>query len=125
MNGYVLPCLPAEHGSVLTTALNLRAWCGECGVTYPGKFVIEPGTPPPFEWAREPKNTLCSCEPRWPRLMVMFRGRWYLGHPGSHGRLVVDGASDGAFCRNCGAGFLGEMVIDLDDTSHLEKPGET
>ncbi|MEV0351598.1 hypothetical protein AB0H88_38000 [Nonomuraea sp. NPDC050680] len=125
MNGYVMPCLPAEHGSLLTSLGGLSAQCGECGATYPGNFVIDPEAAAPFEWAREPKNTVCSCEPRWPQLMVMLRGQWYLGHPGSHGAVVVDGAAEEAACRRCGAYFLGEMVVDLDDTSHLVDPDET
>ncbi|MEV0200809.1 hypothetical protein [Nonomuraea sp. NPDC050691] len=125
MNGYAIPCLPDEHGSPFTSLGGLAARCGECGAIYPGSFIIEPDTPPPFEWAREPKVTLCSCEPRWPQLMVMLDGQWYLGYPGSGGQLVVDGATEEAFCRICGAYFLGEMVVDLDDRSHLVDSDET
>ncbi|WP_143022411.1 hypothetical protein [Nonomuraea maritima] len=55
----------------------------------------------------------------------MMHGQWYLGYPGSEGESVVDGAEEGAFCRRCGAEFLGDMVIDLDDTSHLDDPDAT
>lgn len=102
----------------------LTARCAQCGRTYPGNFVIEPGTPPPFAWAHEPKNTVCACRPQWPQLMVMVDGQWYLGYPGSRGHLLVDGAVEGAFCRRCGAYFLGDMVLDPDDRSHLVDPEE-
>ncbi|MFG1919728.1 hypothetical protein [Micromonospora sp. NPDC048898] len=125
MNGHVMPCQPSEHGSPMTRLFELSARCAECAATYPGNFVIEPGTPPPFEWAHEPKNTVCSCEPRWPKLMVKLRGQWYLGYPGTDGQLVVDGAAEGAFCDSCGAHFLGDMVVDPGDTSHLEDPDAT
>ncbi|MEU7590448.1 hypothetical protein AB0A95_29665 [Micromonospora sp. NPDC049230] len=57
--------------------------------------------------------------------MVKLRGQWYLGYPGTDGQLVVDGAAEGACCGSCGAQFLGDMVVDLDDTSHLEDPDAT
>lgn len=122
MNGFVMPCLPDERGSLLTYLGDLSARCGECGATYPGNFIIEPDAPPPFEWAREPKDTVCSCEPRWPQLTVMLHGQWYLGSPGSRGEVVVDGAAEDAICGCCGAYFLGEMVVDLEDESHLVDP---
>ncbi|MFG2071723.1 hypothetical protein [Nonomuraea maritima] len=125
MNGYVVPCLPSEFGSLITALGDFSARCGDCGATYPGNFVLDPEAPPPFSWAREPRNSLCSCDPRWPQLMVMMHGQWYLGYPGSEGESVVDGAEEGAFCRRCGAEFLGDMVIDLDDTSHLDDPDAT
>jgi hypothetical protein len=117
-----MPCLPSEHGSAWTQLSEMSARCAECGAVYPGNFVIKPGTPPPFAWAHEPKDTVCSCEPRWPKLMVMIDGGWYVGYPGADGELVVDGAAKDAFCRGCGADVLGEMVIDLDDASHLTDP---
>jgi hypothetical protein len=123
-NGYVMPCLPSEHGSPWTLLSELSARCGRCGATYPGRFIIEPGTPAPFECARTPKNTLCSCEPPWPQLMVMLRGQWYLGYAGARGEPVVDGAAEEAHCRRCGAHYLGEVVVDLDDRSHLVDPDE-
>lgn len=85
MNGYLMPCLPSEHGSPFTTMMELSARCAECSAAYPGNFVIDPDTPPPFDWAHEPENTVCSCEPRWPKLMVKLRGQWFLGHPGTDG----------------------------------------
>jgi hypothetical protein len=54
--GYTMPAIPAEHGSVWTAMNDLRARCEVCGATYPGNFVITPGTPPPFKWAREPES---------------------------------------------------------------------
>jgi hypothetical protein len=51
--GYEMPCLPSEHGSVWTIYHKLRARCTACGAQYPGNFVIEPGTPPPFDFARK------------------------------------------------------------------------
>ncbi|MEU8076766.1 hypothetical protein AB0B31_15085 [Catellatospora citrea] len=99
--------------------MELVATCGACGAVYPGNFVIEPGAAPPFAWAREPKNTVCSCEPPWPRLMVMIDGGWYVGSPGSGGEWVIDGAAQEAFCRSCGAYHLGDMSIDVHDRSHL------
>ncbi|MDQ3790619.1 MAG: hypothetical protein M3422_25715 [Actinomycetota bacterium] len=53
-NGYTMPALPSEHGSPWTVAAGLRARCTGCGATYPGHFVIKPGTPPPFDWAHGP-----------------------------------------------------------------------
>ncbi|GAB2565003.1 hypothetical protein [Kribbella endophytica] len=120
-NGYLMPCLPAEHGSIWTRSSGLTASCSACSATYPGNFVLEPGTPPPFDWARAPKNTVCSCEPQWPQLMVMLDGHWYLGYPGQ-GDHLVDGAAEEAFCRTCGAYFLAKLVIDYDDQSHLVDP---
>jgi hypothetical protein len=120
-----MPCLPSEHGSLWTLMSGLTARCAVCGATYPGNFVLQSGTPPPFEWARAPKNTVCSCEPRWPQLMVMLRGQWYLGYPGSRAEPLVDGAAEEAFCRRCGAYFLGKMAVDLDDRSHLVDPDES
>jgi len=117
-NGYTMPCLPSEHGSILSIGLG-PAQCRDCGATYPGNYVLAPDTPPPFAWAREVPKTVCACEPRWPQLMVMLSGQWYLGYPGNDGPHKVDGAAEGAFCRECGAYFLGDMVVDPDDTSHL------
>ncbi|MFD4207576.1 hypothetical protein ACFWRG_16470 [Micromonospora tulbaghiae] len=57
--------------------------------------------------------------------MVKLQGQWFLGYPGTDGEPVVDGATEGAFCDSCGARFMGEMVVDLDDRSHLEDPDET
>ena len=53
-NGYVLPVLPAEHGSVLSVSGALGdARCSQCRALYPHRWITEPGTPPPFDWARE------------------------------------------------------------------------
>ncbi|MFG1680688.1 hypothetical protein ACGFNP_10990 [Nonomuraea sp. NPDC049269] len=49
MNGYAMPCLADEHGTPFISFSDLSAWCGECGAIYPGNFIIEPDTPPPFE----------------------------------------------------------------------------
>ncbi|GAB3158469.1 hypothetical protein GCM10027258_69710 [Amycolatopsis stemonae] len=54
--GYSMPAIPDEHGSPWTRMNDLRARCGVCDATYPGNFVIAPGTPPPFEWARESES---------------------------------------------------------------------
>lgn len=116
-NGYTMPAIPSEHGSLWTQFGDLRARCERCSATYPGNFLIAPGTPPPFRWAREPKNPVCSCEPRWPELMVMIDGYWWYGRSGAggaqvaDGERVVDGAALEAFCRSCGAYHLGPMVL--------------
>ncbi|MFC0526749.1 hypothetical protein [Phytohabitans kaempferiae] len=104
--------------------MELSARCAECGAAYPGNFAIEADTPPPFAWAHEAKKTVCSCKPAWPQLMVMVDGQWHLGYPGTDGDWTVDGAEERAFCRKCGAYFLGHLVVDPDDTSHLVDPDE-
>jgi hypothetical protein len=107
---------------------DLRARCTGCGATYPGNFVIAPGTPPPFAWAREPKNTTCSCAPPWPELMAMVDGYWWYGRSGAadesgvDGERVVDGAAVDAFCRSCGAYHVGPMVLVTDDPHPFTGP---
>jgi hypothetical protein len=120
MNGYRLPAVASTHGSPVTRLLELTAWCAGCGATYPGFFHVDPNAPPPFAFMRQPRNTVCSCQPQWPRLLVMVDGEWTQGRPGSDGAEVVDGASEEAFCRGCGAYFYGLMTLDRDDRSHLD-----
>lgn len=52
-NGYTMSAVPAVQGSVWTVTHDLTAHCAQCGATYPGQFVLAPGTPPPFAWARD------------------------------------------------------------------------
>jgi hypothetical protein len=49
----MMSAVPAVQGSVWTVTHDLTAHCAECGATYPGQFVLAPGTPPPFAWARD------------------------------------------------------------------------
>lgn len=118
-HGYSMPAIPAEHGSPWTRMNDLRARCEGCGATYPGNFVIAPGTPPPFAWAREPKNPVCTCDPQWPELMAKVDGYWWYGRSGADGEAdgehVVDGDACDAFCRSCGAYHLGPMVLVTDE----------
>jgi hypothetical protein len=53
-NGYVLPALPAEHGSVLSVSGALGdARCSQCRAIYPHRWVTAPDAPIPFDWAHE------------------------------------------------------------------------
>jgi hypothetical protein len=117
-----MPALPSEHGSPWTVAAGLRARCTGCGATYPGQFVIKPGTPPPFDWARGPENPVCSCDPPWPELMAMVDHRWWYGRSGADGERVVDGGAVGAFCRSCGADHKGPMVLVTDEPHPFDGP---
>ena len=123
-NGYTMPAVPSEHGSPRTRVNDLRARCEGCGATYPGNFSIPPGTSAPFSWAREPKNSACSCEPRWPELMAKIDGSWWYGRSGSDGQRVVDGAAYEAFCRSCGAFHLGPMVLVTDQPHPFSGEGD-
>lgn len=53
-NGYTLPVVASDGWSVVSVSGALGdARCTQCHAVYPDKWIIKPGTPPPFDWARE------------------------------------------------------------------------
>jgi hypothetical protein len=54
-NGHRLPAIASDQLSPITAGVlgELEARCAKCHATYPGNWLLAPGTPPPFAWARD------------------------------------------------------------------------
>jgi hypothetical protein len=54
-NGYTMPAVQSDAWSPVTAGLlgDLEARCTQCHATHTGPWLLAPGTPPPFAWARE------------------------------------------------------------------------
>jgi hypothetical protein len=110
-NGHVTPVEPSEYPIGWPATTGAKARCARCGATYPGNYRVGDAVPAPFPSPRRPGELKCSCRPPWPQLLAMVDDDWVVGRSGIDGRRIVNGGRVGAFCRDCGARYIGPMVV--------------